>query len=53
MVEGMDEFLKKAETLGAKVLVPRNAVRGEGWFAVLLDPQNNPFGLWETDTSAP
>ncbi|MEW6530873.1 MAG: VOC family protein [Thermodesulfobacteriota bacterium] len=53
MVEGMDEFLEKAEALGAKVLVPKSPVEGEGWFAMLMDPQNNPFGLWEADSSAP
>jgi predicted enzyme related to lactoylglutathione lyase len=32
--------------------VPRTAVKGMGWYAVALDPQNNLFGLWQMDESA-
>jgi hypothetical protein len=52
MVEILEGALKKAEELGAAVIVPRTAVPAMGWFAVLMDPQNNPFGLWQDDTKA-
>ena len=49
----MEELpLKKAVELGAKVTVPKMPVPAMGWFAVLMDPQNNPIGLWQDDTNA-
>ncbi|MBI4964443.1 MAG: VOC family protein [Desulfomonile tiedjei] len=52
MVESVENAQKTAEGMGAQVLVPRTAVPGMGWFAVLADPQNNAFGLWQDDPSA-
>ncbi len=52
MVDSVETSVQKAVELGASVIVPRSAVPGHGWFAVLTDPQNNPFGLWEYDTNA-
>ena len=51
-VENVDEYLSKAQGLGAKVTVPRSPVPGMGWFAQLTDPDGNPFGIWQTDPSA-
>ncbi len=51
-VESIDASLVKAKDEGATVIVPRTAVKGMGWYAVLLDPQNNLFGLWQADESA-
>jgi hypothetical protein len=28
------------------------AVAGMGWFAILSDPQGNPFALWQGDETA-
>ena len=52
MVETVEASLNKAVELGAKVIVPKMPVPGMGWFAVLMDPQNNPIGLWQEDTGA-
>jgi predicted enzyme related to lactoylglutathione lyase len=52
LVESVDDSTAQAEKLGATVIVPRTAVPGMGWFAVLMDPQRNPFGLWQEDTNA-
>ncbi len=30
----------------------KSPVPGMGWFAMLIDPQGNPFALWQTDSSA-
>jgi predicted enzyme related to lactoylglutathione lyase len=27
-------------------------VPGMGWFAMLVDPQGNPFALWQSDKNA-
>jgi len=31
---------------------PKAAVANMGWFAMLLDPEGNPFALWQTDPNA-
>lgn len=51
-VPSVDEYSGKVEKLGGKVVVPTQAVPGMGYFAVCLDAENNPFGLWETDEKA-
>lgn len=43
---------KKVTDLGGKVIVPKTAVPGVGYFAVCMDTENNPFGLWRTDPDA-
>ncbi len=52
MVESVDDSVKKAQDMGASICVPKTPVPGMGWFAVLVDPQKNPFGLWQADTAA-
>ena len=51
-VESIDEYVGKAKSLGASVMVEKMSVPGMGWFAQLVDPQGNPFALWQTDMSA-
>jgi uncharacterized protein len=51
-VDSSKEALEKAEEMGATVIVPRTAVKGMGWYAVMMDPQNNAFGVWESDEQA-
>jgi predicted enzyme related to lactoylglutathione lyase len=51
-VEQLDRFVEKAKSLGANVVVPRSPVKGMGWFAVALDPENNPVGFWQDDKNA-
>lgn len=51
-VESIDETLELATKRGAKIIVPKSAVPGMGWYAVLFDPQRNSFGLWQDDTNA-
>jgi predicted enzyme related to lactoylglutathione lyase len=52
-VPSVDEFVAKAERLGAKVLMGKHPVPGMGWFAQLSDTLGNVFAIWETDPSAP
>ncbi len=52
MVESVEDSANKAGQMGATIIMPRTAVPGFGWFAVLLDPQNNPIGLWQDDPNA-
>jgi predicted enzyme related to lactoylglutathione lyase len=51
-VDNVDEFVGKAERLGAKVLMGKHPVQGMGWFAQLEDTEGNVFAIWETDPSA-
>lgn len=51
-VEDVDDFIGKAERLGAKVMMGKHPVPGMGWFAQLTDPEGNIFAIWETDPKA-
>ena len=51
-VESLDSALGRAQKLGARVSRGRTAVPTMGWFAILSDPQGNPFALWEADKKA-
>ena len=51
-VENVDEFARKAEGLGARVLVPKTPVPGMGWFAQLTDTEGNVFAIWQHDPAA-
>jgi uncharacterized protein len=51
-VDDVDDFVRKGERLGAKVMMPKQPVPGMGWFAQLTDPEGNVFAIWQTDPSA-
>ncbi len=52
MVESVTDFAEKAKRLGGQVVVPKTPIPKMGYFAVCLDPENNPIGLFETDPNA-
>ena len=51
-VASVDEAVDRAGQLGAKVMKGKSSVPGRGWFAILSDPEGNPFALWQTDKAA-
>jgi len=51
-VEDVDEYVRKAEKLGAKTLMGKSPVPGMGWFAQLNDTEGNLFAVWQTDPQA-
>jgi len=51
-VENVDDFARRAERLGAKVLMEKTPVPGMGWFAQLNDPEGNLIAVWENDPNA-
>jgi hypothetical protein len=51
-VEAVDTYVEKAQSLGAMVAMGKMPVPAMGWFAILIDPQGNPFGVWQDDPSA-
>lgn len=51
-VTSTDRYAAKVEHLGGKVLVPKTAVPGMGYFVVCEDTEENAFGIWENDSNA-
>jgi predicted enzyme related to lactoylglutathione lyase len=51
-VENVDDYVRKAERLGAKVVVSKMPVPGMGWFAHLKDTEGNIFAIWQHDAAA-
>ena len=51
-VKSVDEYSSKVEKLGGKVIAPKHAVLGMGYFVLCVDTENNPFALWETNEKA-
>jgi predicted enzyme related to lactoylglutathione lyase len=51
-VEDIEEYVAKAKGLGATVMMEKMPVPGMGYFAMLMDPQRNMFGIWKSDMSA-
>ena len=46
-VESVDEYSKKIEELGGRIVVPKMEVPGVGWWAMALDPDGNQFAIME------
>ncbi|MDD5167224.1 MAG: VOC family protein [Syntrophales bacterium] len=51
-VASIEETIDRAHKLGATVMKGKAAVPGMGWFAMLIDPQGNPFAIWQMDPNA-
>lgn len=51
-VPSVDEYSAKVLNLGGKILVPKMAVPGMGYFVICMDTENNTFGIWEMDMRA-
>jgi len=51
-VTSVDEYSAKVQSLGGKIVAPKQAVPTMGYFAVCLDTENNTFGIWATNPNA-
>jgi predicted enzyme related to lactoylglutathione lyase len=51
-VNSVDEYSSKVEMLRGKVVAPKHAVPGMGYFALCLDTENNSFAIWESNENA-
>lgn len=51
-VDSVEQAVTRAKTLGASVTKEKSPVPGMGWFAMLIDPQGNPFAVWQSDANA-
>ena len=47
-VPSIDEYSKKVDELGGKVVMPKTEITGYGFFGVCIDTENNAFALWES-----
>ncbi len=50
-VGNLDVLLRRAQALGAQVIVERTAVPGHGWYAQFTDHDGNRIGLFEAQAN--
>lgn len=50
-VDSLDQSVKKAEKLGAKIIVPAKQVEDFGRFSIIQDPAGAHIALWECTQS--
>ena len=51
-VNSVDEFAKKIQSKGGKVIVPKMAIPQVGYFAQCMDTEGNMFGIIQMDKNA-
>jgi len=44
--DDIDASLAKAESLGAKIVMPKSEIPDTGWFGIFSDPTGNMIGLY-------
>ena len=51
-VNSVDEFAKKIQSKGGKVIMPKMAIPQVGYFAQCMDTEGNIFGIIQMDKNA-
>lgn len=51
-VPSIDEYIKRVQDIGGKIIMPKTTIPGFGYLATFLDTEGNTLGLWETDPNA-
>ena len=46
-VSSIEDYLKKIEKSGGKVVTPKTSVKDLGFYAEFSDPEGNDVGLWQ------
>lgn len=46
-VNSVDEYVKKVEAAGGKVVMPKTDIGGQGYYAYVTDSESNVIGLWQ------
>ena len=46
-VSSIDDYIKKIETVGGKLIKPKMDMGGMGYYAYVSDTEGNVIGLWE------
>ena len=48
LVDTIEPYLAKVSTVGGSVGMGKTEIPGMGWFAILLDPDKNAVGIYES-----
>lgn len=51
-VPSVDEFSEKIQSKGGKIIMPKMAILGVGYFAQCMDTEGNVFGIIQFDQTA-
>jgi predicted enzyme related to lactoylglutathione lyase len=51
-VRSVDDLTEKITAAGGRILAPKMAIPGMGWFALCMDTEGNKFGIMEEDANA-
>jgi predicted enzyme related to lactoylglutathione lyase len=51
-ISSVDEFTDKITAAGGRILAPKSAIPGVGWFAMCMDTEGNKFGIMEENPEA-
>ena len=51
-VSDVDEYIRKVESAGGSIAMPKMAVPGVGWLAYAKDTEGNLFGMMQFDQGA-
>jgi uncharacterized protein len=51
-VESIEPYLTKAVKVGGSVMIGKTEIPNMGWFAILLDPDQNGVGIFESAPKA-
>lgn len=51
-VDSIDKSIFKIESYGGLIVVPKMAIPGVGWLAYFKDPDQNIFGVMQSDSAA-
>ena len=51
-VNAIDEYIKKVQTKGGQILLPKMPIPGVGHYASCMDTEGNIFGLIQMDNNA-
>lgn len=51
-VPSLEEAVGSVKSLGGTVMRPKTPVPQMGWFAIVADPEQNVFGIWQDDPKA-
>jgi uncharacterized protein len=51
-VKNIDESVKKAQSLGGTIALPKMPIPGVGWLAYAKDTEGNIFGMMQSDPGA-
>jgi predicted enzyme related to lactoylglutathione lyase len=51
-VESADDYIRRIQELGGKIIVPKTPVPTMGYFAHAMDTEGNVFAIWRADSQA-